>query len=222
MRARQARTATVERQRDEVGAAAAEDERRRIARELHDIISHSLGVLVLQAGAAEQVLERDPDRAREVLRSIRATGQQAIGEMGTMLAVVRGEAEPSRQPQPTLADVEALVATTRETGLSVDLQIEGTPCELSAALELSAFRIVQEALTNALRHAGQAHVKATVRYAERDLEIEVADDGAGSANGPGTRRGLAGIGERVAVFGGQFEAGPRPEGGWTVRAVLPR
>jgi signal transduction histidine kinase len=221
MRARQARTAAVERERDQVGAAAVEDERRRIARELHDIISHSLGVLVLQAGAAEQVLERDPERAREVLRSIRATGQQAIGEMGTMLALARGEAESSRQPQPSLADLERLITTTRAAGMRVDLAIEGEPYELPAALELSAFRIVQEALTNALKHAGNAQTMVTLRYGERNLEVEVTDDGAGSTDGPGTRRGLAGIDERVAVFGGRFEAGPRPEGGWTVRAALP-
>jgi signal transduction histidine kinase len=221
MRARQARTAAVERERDTVAELAVEDERRRIARELHDIIAHSLGVLVLQAGAAEQVLERDPERAREVLRSIRTTGQQAIGEMGTLLTLVRGEVEPSRQPQPSLGDLERLVATTREAGLSVELEIQGQPCELPAALELSVFRIVQEGLTNALKHAGAAHARVIVRYAQQGLELEVSDDGAGSANGPGSRRGLAGIGERVAVFGGRFEAGPRPEGGWAVRAALP-
>lgn len=221
MRARQARTAAVERERDEVGAAAAEEERRRIARELHDIISHSLGVLVLQAGAAEQVLVRDPDRAREMLGSIRETGRQAIAEMDTLLALVRGQAESSRQPQPSLFDLERLIATTRETGMHVDLAIEGHRCALSPALELSVFRIVQEALTNALKHAGKAHTTVTLRYDQRTLEVEISDDGTERASGPGTRRGLAGIGERVAVFGGRFEAGPRPEGGWTVRAALP-
>ncbi|MGI8421272.1 MAG: sensor histidine kinase [Gaiellaceae bacterium] len=221
MRARQARTAVVERERDTRAEAAVEDERRRIARELHDIVSHSLGVLVLQAGAAEQVLERDPERAREVLRSMRVTGQQAIGEMGTLLALVRGEAESSRHPQPSLADLERLISTTREAGLQVQLDVQGHRCELSAALELSAFRIVQEGLTNALKHAGTAQAHVLVRYGERDLEVEVTDDGGGSASGRGSHRGLAGIGERVAVFGGRFEAGPRPEGGWKVRAALP-
>lgn len=221
MRARQARTAVVERERDQLAAAAVEEERRRIARELHDIISHSLGVLVLQAGAAEQVLERDPERAREVLRSIRATGQQAIGEMGTLLSLVRGEAESSLQPQPSLNDLERLLASTRDAGLRVELRIEGEPCELPAALELSAFRIVQEGLTNALKHAGRTQVQVLLRYGPRDLEVEVTDDGVGSTNGPGSRRGLAGIGERVTVFGGRFEAGPRPEGGWKLWAALP-
>ncbi|MBV8712058.1 MAG: hypothetical protein JOY56_09770 [Solirubrobacterales bacterium] len=221
MRARQARTAEVERERDTVAELAVEDERRRIARELHDIISHSLGVVVLQAGAAEQVLERDPQRAREVMRSIRATGQEAIAEMGTLLSLVRSEAESSRQPQPSLADLDQLLARTREAGLTVALEVEGDPCDLPAPLALSAYRIVQEGLTNALKHAGKARARVIVRYHPQQLEVEVLDDGSGSVNGSGTRRGLAGIGERVAVFGGRFEAGPRPEGGWHIRAALP-
>ena len=221
MRARQARTAEVERERDTVAEFAVEDERRRIARELHDIISHSLGVLVLQAGAAEQVLERDPQQAREVLRSIRATGQEAIAEMGTLLSLARSEAESSRQPQPSLADLDQLLQRTREAGLRVELDVEGEPCELPAPLALSAYRIVQEGLTNALKHSAQATAQVIVRYGAQQLEVEVLDDGTGSVNGSGTRRGLAGIGERVAVFGGRFEAGPRPEGGWHIKAALP-
>ena len=221
MRARQARTAEVERERDMVAELAVQDERRRIARELHDIISHSLGVLVLQAGAAEQALERDPQRAREVLRSIRATGQEAIAEMGTLLSLARSEAESSRQPQPSLADLGQLLTRTREAGLSVELETHGEPYELPAPLALSAYRIVQEGLTNALKHAGNASARVIVRYDPHQLEVEVIDDGTGSANGSGSRRGLAGIGERVAVFGGRFEAGPRADGGWQIRAALP-
>jgi signal transduction histidine kinase len=212
---------TLEREQEERAAAAVDEERRRIARELHDIISHSLGVLVLQAGAAEQVVERDPDQAREVLRSIRATGQEAIGEMGTLLGLIHGEAVASREPQPSLADLDRLVAKMREAGLEVKLEIEGERRPLPAALELSAFRIVQEGLTNALKHAGRAHARVVLRYRDDELEVEVADDGSGRGNGRGTRRGLAGIGERVAVFGGRLDAGPRPEGGWTLRAGFP-
>jgi signal transduction histidine kinase len=215
------RAAALDREEEERAAAAAAEERRRIARELHDIVSHSLGVLVLQAGAAEQVLERDPDRAREVLRSIRATGQEAIGEMGTLLGLIRGEAVAAREPQPSLADLEGLIARTREAGLAVELEVEGDRRALPAALELSAFRIVQEGLTNALKHARTAQARVILRYGERELEVEVRDDGTGSANGRGSRRGLAGIGERVAVFGGRLEAGPRPDGGWTLRAAFP-
>ena len=227
-RALQARTSAVEQRAEAIereekarAAAAAAEERQRIARELHDIISHSLGVLVLQAGAAEQVLARDPERAREVLRSIRATGQEAIGEMGMLLGLVRGDAEASREPQPSLADLDLLVAKTREAGLPVDLTVEGEPRTLPAALELSAFRVVQEGLTNAVKHAGLTPTGVTVRYGEQELEVEVADEGAGAGNGLGGGRGLAGIAERVTVFRGRLEAGPRTDGGWTLRAVFP-
>jgi signal transduction histidine kinase len=215
----------LEREQEQRAAAAIDEERRRIARELHDIISHSLGVLVLQAGAAEQVLERDPERAREVLQSIRATGQEAIGEMDTLLGLIRGEAVTSREPQPSLADLDRLVAKMREAGLDVGLEIVGDRRALPAALELSAFRIVQEGLTNTLKHAGPAHAHVVLRYGDQELEVEVADDGSGSGstngNGRGNRRGLVGIGERVAVFGGRLDAGPRPDGGWTLRAGFP-
>ena len=223
--AQRTRISTLERNQELLAAAAADEERRRIARELHDIISHSLGVLVLQAGAAEQVLERDPERAREVLRSIRATGQEAIGEMGTLLGVIRGEVVASREPQPSLADVGRLVTKMGEAGLDVGMEIEGERRRLSPALELSAYRIVQEALTNALKHAGGAHARVVLRYSDEELEIEVADDGGagrnGNGNGNGSRRGLAGIGERVAVFGGRLDAGPRADGGWSLRAGFP-
>jgi signal transduction histidine kinase len=221
VRALERRAENFEREQQERAAAAAADERARIARELHDIVSHSLGVLVLQAGAAEQVLERDPKRAREVLRSIRATGHEAIGEMGTLLGLIRGDEEHSREPQPSLADLARLIATMRDAGLRADLQVEGAQRALPAALELSAFRIVQEGLTNALKHAGPANVAVILRYGERELEVEVVDDGNGSGNGQGGRRGLVGVGERVAVFGGRLEAGSRPCGGWILRAILP-
>ncbi len=217
-----ARMEALERNQELMAAAAAEEERKRIARELHDIISHSLGVLVLQAGAAEQVVERDPERAREVLRSIRATGQEAIGEMGTLFGLIRGEPVASREPQPSLSDVGKLVEKMREAGLDVRLDVEGGARPLPAALELSAFRIVQEGLTNALKHAGSGHARVVLRYADDELEIEVADDGSSvNGNGSGSRRGLAGAGERVALFGGRLDAGPRPGGGWSLRAGFP-
>jgi signal transduction histidine kinase len=212
---------TLRKEREVVAAEAVADERRRIARELHDIISHSLGVVVLQAGAAEQVLERDPERAREVLRSIRTAGLSAIVEMGTLLGLVRGEAEVSLEPQPSLADLDALIATTREAGLRVDLAIEGQRRELPAALELSAYRIVQEGLTNTLKHAGPVPAHVVVSFHVGELVVDVSDEGGGAVEGFGTGRGLAGIRERVAVFGGQLQAGPQPEGGWTLRAAFP-
>jgi len=222
MRGRQARTDQLERDQEERAVAAAAEERQRIARELHDVISHSLGVMVLQAGAADQVVERDPARAREVLASIRATGQEAIGEMSTLLGLIRAETPESREPQPSLADLDRLILRTSEAGLPTRLEIEGQPRPLPAALELSAYRIVQEGLTNAMKHAGPAHARVTLRYGEHELDVEVADDGdAAARNGKGGRRGLAGVAERVSVFGGRLDAGPRPDGGWTLRAGLP-
>lgn len=215
------RAEALDREEEERAAIAAGEERQRIARELHDIVAHSLGVLVLQAGAADQVLESDPDRAREVLRSIRATGLEAIDELGTLLGLVRGEAEPSRQPQPSLVELESLVENTRRAGLAVDLEIEGARRRLPAGIELSAFRVVQEGLTNALKHAGPAKARVVVRYRERELEVEVTDDGRQSHAGFGSRHGLAGLRERLAVFGGALEVGPRPGGGWRLWAQFP-
>lgn len=220
-RALDQRTETLDREEAERAAAAAAQERRRIARELHDIISHSLGVVVLQAGAAERVLERDPARAREVMESIRATGQEAIGEMGTLLGLLDEAPRTSREPQPSLGDVAALVSRMRDAGLDVELVVEGERRALPAALEVSAFRVVQEGLTNALKHAGCAHVSSVVRYDADQLQVDVVDDGGGSANGLGGRRGLAGLRERVAVFGGRLEAGPQPGGGWMLQATFP-
>ncbi len=215
------RAEALDAEEEERSAAAAAEERRRIATELHDIISHSLGVVVLQAGAAEQVLERDPERAREVLSSIRTTGQEAIGEMGTLLGLIPSGPEVSRAPQPSLADLDRLVTSVKETGLVVAVAIEGRRRALSAALELSAYRVVQEGLTNVMKHAPGATAQVSLCFRDEELEVEVVDDGAGQGAGFGSRRGLAGMRERVAVFGGQFEAGPRQGGGWRLRAVFP-
>ena len=201
--------------------AAARQERQRIARELHDIISHGLGVVVLQAGAAEQVLDQDPGKAREAMQLIRATGQEAITELGTLVALIRDEQPPGRDPQPTLRDVERLAATTRSAGLAVTVQTDGQPRDLPASVELNAYRVIQEGLTNALKHAPGSTVQVVLRYHPGGLDVEVRDDGTDTAGGPGSRRGLAGLRERAAVFGGQFEAGRDPQGGWKVRASFP-
>jgi signal transduction histidine kinase len=227
MRVRQSRTAAVEarartleaeHERARAGAAA---ERRRIANELHDIVAHSLGMMVLQAGAAEQVLETSPEKAREALRSIRLTGQEAVDEMARLLGLIRDERSPGLSPQPRLADVDTLVHTARATGLEVELSVEGEPHALPAAVELSAFRVVQEGITNALKHSGAERAQVAIRYREQELEVEVADDGTGSPDGYGGGYGLAGLRERVAVFGGRLEAGRAGDAGWTLRAVLP-
>ena len=201
--------------------AAARQERQRIARELHDIISHGLGVVVLQAGAAEQVLGQDPAKTREALHLIRETGQEAITELGTLVALIRDEQPPGLDPQPTLRDVERLAASTRSAGLDVTVETAGQPRDLPSSVELNAYRVVQEGLTNALKHAPGSAVRVTLRYNPGGLDVEVSDNGQGTAAGLGTRRGLIGLRERAAVFGGQFEAGRDPDGGWKVRASFP-
>ncbi|MBM0224245.1 sensor histidine kinase [Micromonospora sp. ATA51] len=141
--------------------------------------------------------------------------------MGTLVGLIRDEPGPGRDPQPTLGDIERLVATTRSAGLAVHVQTEGKERDLPASVELNAYRVVQEGLTNALKHAGRADVRVVLRYRADGIEVEVSDDGAGTGQGPGGRRGLIGLGERVAVFGGRFEAGRDPRGGWKVRASFP-
>lgn len=215
------RAEALDAEEEQRAAAAVAEERQRIARELHDIISHSLGVVVLQAGAAEQVLQRDPERAREVLQFIRATGQEAIGEMGTLLGLIRVEHETSREPQPSLADLDRLVAKMKQAGLDVEVEVEGERRALPTALELSAYRVVQEGLTNIVKHATGARGRVLLRFGAEELHVEVVDDGSGLSSGPGSRRGLAGMCERVAVFGGAFEAGPHAGGGWKLRATFP-
>jgi signal transduction histidine kinase len=216
----EARVETLESESERQRLAAAA-ERRRIAHELHDVVSHSLGVMVLQAGAAEQVLDTSPDKARLALRAIRQSGQEAIDEMARLLGLIRDESAPTLEPYPRLADLDSLIQQARRTGLDVDLGVEGRPRHLPAALELSAYRVVQEGLTNVLKHAGATKAHVVVRYAENELAVEVADDGSASANGPGGGNGLMGMRERVAVFGGNLEAGRGPNGGWTLRAVMP-
>jgi signal transduction histidine kinase len=215
------RAARLEQDEEQRAAAAAEAERRRIARELHDIISHGLGVMVLQAGAAEQVIATDPERARGALVAVRTTGQEAIGELSTLLGLMREGASHSREPNPTVADVAQLVARAQAGGMSVRMHLDVGAVRLSPALELSVYRIVQEALTNASKHAIGAQVEVEVTADDSTVRISVVDDGAVAAGAPGGRRGLAGMAERVAVFGGTLSAGPRNGGGWAVEAVLP-
>jgi signal transduction histidine kinase len=221
VRALRRRTATLETEQTVAAAKAAEEERRRIARELHDIISHGLGLVVLQAGVADQVLDRDPDRARQALAQIRQTGQEAIGELSTLVGLIRENLPTSADPQPTLADIERLVESTRAAGLEVQLHTQGPARPLPAAVELNAYRVVQEGLTNALKHAGRAKVNVVLHYLPSNLEIEIVDDGHATQRGSGGRHGLPGLRERVAVFGGRFEAGSQPEGGWRIRASFP-
>jgi signal transduction histidine kinase len=206
-------------------------ERARIARELHDVVAHSLSVMVVQAGAARRLLAQDAERAAAALATVEDTGRGALVEMRRLLGLLREGAEAERAPQPGMAGLADLIAA--DPNLSVHLRVEGTPVELPPGIELSAFRIVQEALTNVRKHAGPADTEVVLRYGAFAVEIEVADDGRGastlvgahgpeSANAPGAGGvGLVGMRERVALCGGHLQAGPRPGGGWLVRASLP-
>jgi signal transduction histidine kinase len=222
VRARTQRAVAREREHQEDARAAVEAERRRIARDLHDVISHSLGIVVLQAGAAEQVVASDPDKARELLVGIRTVGQQAVAELGALLTLARSAPAESLEPAPTLDDVDQLAAAMSRSGLHVTIESRGVRRPLPAALEMSAYRIIQEALTNAAKHSDGTRAVVTLNHDPINLAIEVVDDGTGAASAaPGTRSGLVGMHERAAVFGGRIEAGPSPTGGWRVEATLP-
>jgi signal transduction histidine kinase len=215
------RARQLESERDERIRAAVAEERSRIARELHDVVAHCVSVMIVQAGAAEDLLDRNPQRARQPLVSIQDTGRQAVGELGRMVGLLRHErAELPRAPQPGAAQLRDLVDQMTGIGLPVRLEIEGSPRPLSPGVELAVFRIAQEALTNTLKHAGPATARVVLRYGERELELEVADDGRGApTNGAG--HGLIGMRERTSIYGGKLEAGSHPEGGFIVRARLP-
>jgi signal transduction histidine kinase len=203
--------------------AAVAEERARIARELHDVVAHSVAVMTVQAGAAETLLASDPGRAVEPVRAVQETGRQALAEMKRLVGMLReGDEEIGLAPQPGLAQLGALVAEAREAGLAAELEVRGAPRPLPPGVELSAYRIVQEALTNAIKHAECRNVRVAIRYAAHDLELEVADDGRGAPDGGnGGGHGLVGMRERVAVFGGSLEAASAGTGGFVVRARLP-
>jgi signal transduction histidine kinase len=212
----------LEEQRELRAQAAVAVERGRIARELHDVIAHNVSMVVVQAGAAASVLEGEQPHVRAALEAIETTGRATVDEMRRLLGVLReSEDGAALSPQPGLAGLETLVAGVREAGLPVDLRIEGSPTPLPPALDLTAYRIAQEALTNVLKHAGPARAELTVRYDVAAVEIELRDDGAGGrSNGAGGGRGLIGMRERVALWGGSLDAG-HTERGWLVRARLP-
>jgi signal transduction histidine kinase len=216
------RTVELEREREEKARAAVAEERARIARELHDVVAHAISVVVLQARGGRHSLDDEPEETREALRSIESTATQALGEMRRLLGILRQDDDQlALAPQPSLAHLDALVDQVRAAGLPVELRVEGEPAELPPGVDLSAYRIVQEALTNALKHAGPARARVVVRYGDEELELEVADDGSGVGNTDGAGHGLIGMRERVAVYGGELDARSRPEGGYQVRACLP-
>jgi signal transduction histidine kinase len=216
------RTARAEQAREERARAAVAEERARIARELHDEVAHAVTVMVVQAEAAEEILASDPERAREPLRRVQGIGREALAELRQLVGILRQqEAAAERAPQPGIADLDTLLVRVREAGLPVELRVEGEPMRLPAALDLCTYRIVQEALTNSLKHAGPAQATVALTYGERFLELEVSDDGRGLAASNGAGHGLAGMRERVALFGGALESGPRAGGGYRIHARLP-
>jgi signal transduction histidine kinase len=225
------RSARLEAERHEDAARAAADERARIARELHDVIAHNVSVMVVQAAAARRIVDRDPDQARESLATIESTGRQALAEMRRLLGVIRRDDEPpAAAPQPTLARLPSLIDEMRASGLPVDLSVDGAVRALPPGIDVNAYRIVQEALTNALRHVGRTSTRVAVRYRNDAVEVEVVDDGPAdghdaadrvSSAQPSTGHGLVGMRERVTLVRGELEAGPRPEGGFRVWARLP-
>jgi signal transduction histidine kinase len=216
------RAEELERAREELARRAVTEERLRIARELHDVVAHSMSIIAVQSGVGAHVLDSQPEEARKALAAVEATSRQALVEMRRLLGVLRQEADPQGilAPAPGLAEVEALAAEVARAGVRVEVRIEGTPAELPAGLDLSAYRIVQEALTNVVRHAGPATANVAIRYRPGHLAVEVVDDGRGGD--PGDQgHGIPGMRERAALYGGTLDAGPLPGGGFRVAASLP-
>jgi signal transduction histidine kinase len=201
---------------------AVAEERARIARELHDVIAHSVSVMTVQAGAVRRLLQPGQERERLALEAIESTGREALTEMRRLVGLLRRQGTvPDFSPQPSMRAVDVLVGTIREAGLPTELAVEGEPRELAPGVDLAAYRVIQEALTNALKYAGPARAWVTVRWREDEIEVEIATDGSSEAAGDGTGHGLIGLRERVALVGGTIESGPRTGGGFVVTARLP-
>lgn len=211
------------RERQDRTRAALAEERARIARELHDIVAHSVSVMVLQANAGERIVGSRPDEAARNFAAIQTTGRDALAELRRMLGVLRDSEgkDGTREPQPGLADVDRLVEAARQSGVDTTIRIDGDTASLPEAVQLQAYRIIQEALTNTLRHGGASRADIRVRRQPGNLDVEVVDDGRQVEPLPETTEtghGLIGMRERVQLFGGELQVGPRPEGGFRVSA----
>jgi signal transduction histidine kinase len=212
----------LEREREDQARLAVAEERARIARELHDVVGHSVSVMTVQASGVRRLLRDDQEREREALLTVERTGREALAEMRRMVGVLRRPEEaPTLAPQPSLEHLARLVEQARDAGLPVDLRIEGDAVELPAGVDLTAYRLVQEGLTNALKHARATRAEVLVNYGDGQVEVMVSDDGRGVGNGDGGGHGLVGMRERVSVYGGELDAGPQPGGGYRLRAKLP-
>ena len=213
-----------ERERERDTQRRVDAERLRIARELHDVVAHNISLIHVQAAMGVHLADTQPDAAAEALRAVKGASKQALGELRRILDVLRApeDAEPTAPP-PGLADLASLVDSTRSAGLPIEVRVMGTPSEVPATVDVAAYRIVQESLTNALRYAGNAPTRVTVRYNTATLGVEVADDGREPSDAalPGTGHGLPGMRERAAAVGGTVAAGHRRGGGFVVRAELP-
>ncbi|HYN17334.1 MAG TPA: sensor histidine kinase, partial [Actinomycetes bacterium] len=226
-RALEEQTAALEAARQELARRAVLEERTRIARDLHDILAHAVSVITVQAGVGAHLLERDPEQAKGALRVIEETGRGALGEMRRLLGALRAGDLPT-EPQPGLAALDRLATQATAAGVPVELRVEGQARPLPAGLEVSAYRIAQEALTNTIKHAPGAQARLTVRYRPRTVELEVVDSGGHPAEAPSPEaapagdggHGLRGMRERVALYGGVLEAGPCP-GGFRVLVAFP-
>jgi signal transduction histidine kinase len=224
-RIRRERMLEAARTRAEEARRRATEERLRIARELHDVLAHNISLISVQAGVALHLIDEQPGQSRTALTAIKQASNDALRELRSVLDALRqvDDGEPPRAPAPGLARLEDLVTGAKAARLSVRTRVEGTPRPLPVGVDLAAYRIVQEALTNVTRHAGPATVTVRVAYGEQDLEVQVDDDGAGVTAGrtSGGGNGIPGMHERAAALGGELEAGPRPEGGFRVLARLP-
>jgi len=220
----EARAELLEREQELRANEAVAEERARIARELHDLVAHNVSVMVVQAGAERHALGEDQASTRATLASIEQAGRQALTEARRLLGMLRRKGDHEElEPQPSVDQIDLLIEQVERAGLSVTLEVEGERVPLPAGVDLCAYRIVQEGLTNALKHAGPARAEVHLRYAPRALEVEVRDDGRGATqvNGDGAGHGLIGMRERVALYGGALQTGPREGGGFEIRAQLP-
>jgi signal transduction histidine kinase len=217
------RASLAEREREVAARLAVAEERARIARELHDIVAHAVSVMVLQVGAVRHRLPDGFGEDVDALRGVEETGRSALGEMRRLLGMLRRDDAPELAPQPGLGRLDALLHEVRVAGLPVQLHVDGEPLELPAAIDLSAYRIVQEGLTNALKHAHATQADVHIRYAADELRIQVSDDGNGAADatGDGLGHGLIGVRERVRLYGGEMSAAGANGGGFRLTTSLP-
>jgi signal transduction histidine kinase len=222
LRELQERAASAEREREQLARIAVHEERASIARELHDIVAHSVSVMLVGVRGARDTLRTSPDAAEETLGRVERSGEQSLAELRRILALLREPRQKAEsRPQPSLAELDELVASYRAAGLPVRLEVIGEPTPLPGGIELSVYRVVQEALTNTLKHSNPTNVTVMLAFRDARLELEIVDDGAPTLGPATTGHGLIGMRERVALLGGELETGPREGGGFRVAAQLP-